>query len=120
MEGKDVLKLNPIIEGDILNTTEMVLQIFENREKHRMADLAFSAHVYLAKGLATLAVEKALENDVKVVGFSGGVASNEIFTRVMRETVEAAGLRFLVHEAVPPGDGGVSFGQAVFGGFFEF
>jgi hydrogenase maturation protein HypF len=120
LEGKDVLKLNPIIEGDILNTTEMVLQVFENREKHAMADLAFSAHVYLAKGLATLAIEKALENDVKVVGFSGGVASNEIFTRVMRETVEAAGLRFLVHEAVPPGDGGVSFGQAVFGGFFQF
>jgi hydrogenase maturation protein HypF len=119
LEGKDVLKLKPIINGDILNTTEMVLQIFENREKHTMADLAFSAHVYLAKGLATLAIEKALENNVKVVGFSGGVASNEIFTRIMRETVEAAGLRFLVHEAVPPGDGGVSFGQAVFGGFFQ-
>ena len=119
LEGKDVLKSNPIIEGDILNTTEMVLQIFENREKHTVADLAFSAHVYLAKGLATLAIEKALENDVKVVGFSGGVASNEIFTRIMREIVEAAGLRFLVHEVVPPGDGGVSFGQAVFGGFFQ-
>ncbi len=117
--GKDVLKLNPIIKGDILNTTEMVLQIFENREKHTVVDLAFSAHVYLAKGLATLAIEKALENDVKVVGFSGGVASNEIFTRIMREIVEAAGLRFLVHEVVPPGDGGVSFGQAVFGGFFQ-
>ncbi|MEM3783621.1 MAG: carbamoyltransferase HypF [Candidatus Bathyarchaeia archaeon] len=119
LEGKDVLKLSPIIEGDILNTTEMVLQIFENREKHRVADLAFSAHVYLAEGFATLAIEKALENNVKVVGFSGGVASNEIFARVMREIVEAAGLRFLVHEVVPPGDGGVSFGQAVFGGLFQ-
>lgn len=117
LEGKDVLKLKPIINGDILNTTEMVLQIFENREKRRVADLAFSAHVYLAKGLALLAIEKALENNVKVVGFSGGVASNEIFTRVMRENVEAAGLSFLVHENIPPGDGGVSFGQAVLGGF---
>lgn len=118
LKGKDVLKMNPITKGEILNTTEMVLQIFENRKSCAVADLAFSAHVYLAKGLAMLAVEKALENDVKVVGFSGGVACNEIFVGIMQKTVEAAGLHFIVHEAVPPGDGGVSFGQAVFGGFF--
>jgi hydrogenase maturation factor HypF (carbamoyltransferase family) len=39
---------------------------------------------------------------------------------MMREVVEAAGLRFLVHEAVPAGDGGMSFGQAVVGGFSRF
>jgi hydrogenase maturation protein HypF len=120
LKGKDALKLNPIIRGNTLNTTEMLLEIFENREEYAVADLAYSAHAYLAKGLAALAIEKALENDVKTVGFSGGVAYNEIFTIIMRETVEAAGLRFLVHEAVPPGDGGLSFGQAVFGGFFHF
>ena len=38
----------------------------------------------------------------------------------MRETVESAGLRFFVHEAVPAGDGGVSFGQAVVAGFSKF
>jgi hydrogenase maturation protein HypF len=70
--------------------------------------------------LASLAIEKALENSVKFVGFSGGVACNEILASLMRETVEAAGLRFLVHEAVPAGDGGVSFGQAVVGGFWQF
>jgi hydrogenase maturation factor HypF (carbamoyltransferase family) len=35
----------------------------------------------------------------------------------MREAIDAADLKFLVHEAVPSGDGGVSFGQAVVGGF---
>ncbi|MGB9960491.1 MAG: carbamoyltransferase HypF [Candidatus Bathyarchaeales archaeon] len=120
LKGKDVLKLNPIIEGNILNTTELLLEIFENCEKYRVADLAFSAHAYLAKGLATIAIQKAMENSVKAVGFSGGVACNEIFTRLMRETVEASGLDFIVHEVVPPGDGGLSFGQAVFGGFFQF
>jgi len=54
------------------------------------------------------------------VGFSGGAACNQILAGVMRRTVEAAGLKFLVHEAVPAGDGGVSFGQAVVGGFFWF
>lgn len=117
IKGKDVLKLKPIIEDNTLNTTELLLEIFENRERYGIHDLAFSAHAYLAKGLAELAIEKALENDVKAVGFSGGVACNEILARIIRETVEASNLKFLVHEAVPSGDGGLSFGQAFAAGF---
>jgi hydrogenase maturation protein HypF len=119
-KGKDALKMKPIINRDALDTTQMLSAIFENRDKKPKADLAYSAHAYLAKGLASLAIEKALENSVKVVGFSGGAACNEILASLMRETVEAAGLHFLVHEAIPVGDGGVSFGQAVVGGFWQF
>ena len=119
ISGKNVLNLNPIMKSSSLDTTQMLVEIFENREKHSMADLAYSAHVYLAEGLAALAIEKALKNQVKNIGFSGGVACNQILALVMRKTVEAAGLRFLVHEVVPPGDGGLSFGQAVAGGFFQ-
>ena len=117
IKGSDALKLKPVIKGDVLDTTQMLYEIFVNREKHSKADLAYSAHAYLAKGLAELAIEKALENGVKIIGFSGGVACNQILSFTMRETVEKAGLRFVVHEAVPPGDGGLSFGQAVVGGF---
>jgi hydrogenase maturation protein HypF len=120
MKGKDTLKLQPIIKSNTLDTTQMLLEVFENREKHSKTDLAYSAHAYLARGLATLAIEKALENKVKTIGFSGGAACNEILALTMRKTVEAAGLRFLVHRAIPPGDGGISFGQAVVGGFFQF
>ncbi len=119
INGKDTLKLKPKIEGNILKTTEMLLEIFENKGKKPTRDLAYSAHVYLARGLAELAVEKARENHVKTVGFSGGTACNEILTKVMREVVEDAGLRFIVHNMIPPGDGGLSFGQAVIGGFFK-
>ena len=111
MKGKGVLKLEPIVQNNVLNTTQLLLEIFENRKKYSRADLAYSAHSYLAKGLAQLAIEKALENDIKSVGFSGGVACNEILALIMQKSVEAAGLRFLVHKAVPPGDGGLSFGQ---------
>jgi hydrogenase maturation protein HypF len=120
VKGKDALSLKPIIHGNVLDTTHMLHALFENVGKTSTADLAYSAHAYLAKGLASLAVEKALEHGVKNVGFSGGAASNQILAEIMRRTVETAGLRFLVHEAIPAGDGGVSFGQAVVGGFFEF
>ena len=120
IKGKDVLRLKPLINGGILDTSRLLLEVFENREKYSRVDLAYSAHVYLARGLAMLAIEKALENDVETVGFSGGVACNKILASVMRSVVEASGLRFLVHKAVPAGDGGLSFGQAVVAGFSQF
>ena len=120
IKGRDTLKLTPKIKGNVLDTTPLLLAIFENRAKLRKADLAYSAHAYLATGLASLAVEKALENGVRTVGFSGGAACNVLLASLMRASVEAAGLRFLVHEAVPAGDGGVSFGQAAVGGFWRF
>ncbi|MCL6578534.1 MAG: carbamoyltransferase HypF [Candidatus Bathyarchaeota archaeon] len=119
LKGKDVIKLEPIIKSNTLDTTQMLLEIFENREKYPKADLAYSMHSYLARGLAELAIENAEDNGIRTVGFSGGAACNQILTSIMRKAVETAGLRFLVHEAIPPGDGGVSFGQAVVGGFFQ-
>jgi hydrogenase maturation protein HypF len=119
-KGRDVLSLQPVISGGVLDTTQMVHAVFENAGKSSVADLAYSAHAYLARGLASLAIEKARENGTKTVGFSGGAACNQILAKEMRDAVEAAGLRFLVHEAVPAGDGGVSFGQAVVGGFWRF
>jgi hydrogenase maturation protein HypF len=120
IKGKDTLNMKPLINGNVLDTTQMFHAIFENIGKASTADLAYFAHAYLAKGLASLAVEKAVEAGVNAVGFSGGAACNQILAGIMRRTVEAAGLKFLVHEAIPAGDGGVSFGQAVVGGFFQF
>jgi hydrogenase maturation protein HypF len=118
-KGSDVLNLEPVIRGKNLDTTRLLIEIFENRVKYDVKDLAFSAHAYLAKGLATLAIEAAFENGVKAVGFSGGVACNEIMTSMMRKKVEASGLKFFVHEAIPPGDGGLSMGQAFFTDFMN-
>jgi hydrogenase maturation protein HypF len=119
INGKDVLNLNPILDGDTLVTTQMLRELFERRKEYSVEDLGRSVHAYLAKGLAMLALEKAEETDVEVIGFTGGVAFNEILTAMMRKIVEDAGVTFLVHEAVPPGDGGLSFGQAAATGFFS-
>lgn len=119
IDGKDVLSLEPTIENGILETTQMVYEVFANREKYSKTDLAYSAHAYLARGLATLAIENVVKNDVKAIGFSGGAACNGILASIMRKTVKDAGLQFVVHSAVPSGDGGVSFGQAVVGGFLR-
>jgi hydrogenase maturation protein HypF len=118
--GVDVLGLEPVFRGGVLETTDLVRVVYENRLKLSVADLAYSVHAYLARGLGELALEKAQSCGVSVVGFSGGVACNQILAGLMREIVEAAGLKFVVHESVPAGDGGVSFGQAVVAGFSVF
>jgi len=113
IHGRDALKLKPQIYGNILSTSHLIKAIYDSLGRVSTADLAYSAHAYIAEGLALLAIEQAQEESTKNVGFTGGAACNQILTTLMRRTVEAAGLRFWVHEAVPAGDGGVSFGQAV-------
>jgi hydrogenase maturation protein HypF len=77
------------------------------------ADLAATGQALLADGLAEIAVDAAERRAVDVVGFTGGVAYNPAVSARIRETVEAAGLQFLGHSTVPPGDAGLSYGQAV-------
>ena len=120
LAGKDILGLKPQVKGDVLNTSCLIREISDNLGRGSVADLAYSAHAYLAKGLAFLAVEKSKVHGIKNVGFSGGAACNQILAQLMRGTVEHAGLRFFVPEAVPAGDGGVSFGQVVVAGFSRF
>ena len=119
MKGHDQLRLQPLIENNTLDTTRMLSTIFEERHKLAKQDLARAAHAYLARGFAALASEKASEYGVRIVGFTGGVACNEILTLMIRKLIEAHGLRFLTHETVPPGDGGLSFGQAAASAFSQ-
>jgi hydrogenase maturation protein HypF len=107
----------PKIEEKVLDTTYLLREIFNNKDKYSVADLAHSAQSYLAKGLAQLAIDEALRLRVENVGFSGGVAYNEHITGIIRKKVEYAGLKFLVHTKIPTGDGGISFGQAIVAGF---
>lgn len=113
LKGKDALRLQPQLEGSVLNTSILIEEILHNLGKYTKADLAYTAHSYLAEGLGEIAIEKARSLGVDKIGFSGGVAYNEVITRILRSMVEAAGMKFFTNVQVPSGDGGLSFGQAV-------
>jgi len=117
LKGKDVLNLTPRLEGNVIDTKLLVQEIFNQKDNYSVADLACSAQSYLARSLAHLAVEGAERLNVNHVGFSGGVAYNRHITVVIRRIVEGNGFKFIVHNRVPPGDGGISFGQAIAAGF---
>jgi len=111
--GKDSLNLKPVARDGVIRTTNMVHEIFSNLWRVTLRDLAYSAQSYMARSLSETAIATATELGVKSIGFTGGVAYNEQITRTLKTAVEEEGLRFLVHVSVPPGDGGISFGQAV-------
>jgi len=109
--------LLPRLKGNVIDTALLVHEIFNQKKRYSVADLACSAQSYLAKSLAQLAVEEAERLNVNHVGFSGGVAYNEQITATIRRIVEGNGFNFIVHNRVPPGDGGISFGQVIVAGF---
>ncbi|MCK5563060.1 carbamoyltransferase HypF, partial [Candidatus Bathyarchaeota archaeon] len=113
LTGRNVLELQPVMNEEVIDTASLVQEIFNQKNAFSTADLTFSAQSYIARSLAQLSSEKAKQLGVNVVGFSGGVAYNEHMTSTIRSVVEENGLRFVVHELIPPGDGGISLGQAV-------
>jgi hydrogenase maturation protein HypF len=69
-------------------------------------------HHGLADGTAAACVRAAERHGAAVVVLSGGVFANRRLLERTAAAVAAAGLRVLVPERLPPGDGGVSYGQA--------
>jgi len=97
----------------VLDTHALVSDLADMLTRQSAADVAATAQAALARGLGTLAVEAASERGVQTVGFTGGVAYNDAISRQLREVVTDAGLTLLTPAAVPPGDGGIAYGQAI-------
>lgn len=76
---------------------------------------AFLFHSGVAGVVGKRLVQAAEEAGTDVVGVSGGCANNALLMELLRREVAAEGFTLLQHQIVPPGDGGLSLGQAVAG-----
>jgi hydrogenase maturation protein HypF len=99
-----------------LDTVNAFLSLAELAKSRSVADVAATAQVLLADGVTRIAADVAREKRINVVAFSGGVAYNDAIAERVREQTENAGLTYATNTRVPCGDGGVSFGQAVYAG----
>lgn len=111
-QGRYVLNLEPVIEGERLLTKPLMESIYESLRGERARDLAYSAHIYLARGLALQAVQEAERLQVRHIGFTGGVAYNRWITREISQILKGHGYELLLQKEAPCGDGGISLGQA--------
>jgi hydrogenase maturation protein HypF len=78
-----------------------------------------SAAFHEGVGLATVdaAALLAAAHELRTVALSGGVFQNARLTDIVVDGLESRGLEVLVHERVPPNDGGISIGQAAIAAF---
>jgi hydrogenase maturation protein HypF len=79
------------------------------------ADAAYCAVEAVLFGLADAAADEAERRDVPV-GLTGGVAYSLPIVDLIASRVETRGLELLLHDRIPPGDGGISAGQALVAG----
>jgi hydrogenase maturation protein HypF len=103
--------------GMSLDISDALQQIVKLRKKGiNKHEIAYAAQWYLGSSLAEIACRAAIKNSVEYVGFSGGVALNRIITKAVVDRINQEGLKPLIHQNVPPGDGGISIGQVAVAG----
>ena len=76
------------------------------------ADVAAGFHVGLARATSTALVTLAGDHGLEAAVLSGGVFQNRFLLEAVAAALAHAGVRVLIPSQLPPGDGGISFGQA--------
>jgi hydrogenase maturation protein HypF len=76
--------------------------------------VAADFHQTFCYALATL-VRRNLPQDVRTIAIGGGCCINRLLRTGLRTQLEANGFECLIATNIPPGDGGLSFGQAMIG-----
>jgi hydrogenase maturation protein HypF len=77
------------------------------------AQIAARFHAGVANGFVQAAVLARIATGISQVALSGGVMHNRRLAGLLRTGLEAEGMQVFQHRDVSPGDGGLSYGQAV-------
>ena len=103
------------------NTSDLILDIIDllNDNRIKREDIAAKFQIVIAKMFAEVAIFEARFKSIPYIGLTGGVAYNYSFSTTIRNEVREAGLKFLEHDQIPPGDAGISIGQLI-GGIFKY
>lgn len=113
-EGDKVFECMDLTDGDVIATDRIIRYLAEEKLKGiDTRKLAYAFHYMLAKGVARMAVAKS--DGIKTAALSGGCYQNKLLTRLTEKELKENGFNVLLHSMVPPNDGGIALGQALYG-----
>ena len=113
----------PVLAGssgiglDTLTLFQAVYQDWEAGIANKLISRRF--HNGLIRGLTGWALAASRQTGIKRIALSGGVLQNMTLAAELPRSLERSGLEVLVHRRLPPNDGCISFGQAVYGGLYH-
>lgn len=99
-----------ILSGGTLDFRPLLSHLADEEDARRGAEIF---HGTVIAGVAAWGVAAARYLGVSEIALSGGCFHNRVLTEGLVAAFGERGLRALVHRAVPPGDGGLSLGQAL-------
>ncbi len=76
--------------------------------------MAYAFHESLAQMICSSVLEISERTGIRVAALSGGVFQNRLLLRTVQEALEKEGIEVLRHHLIPPNDGGIALGQAVY------
>ena len=98
---------------DVLDPSPLIATVLSEVERGTdRSEIAAGFHEGLGRATAALGARLARRHGLDTVALSGGVFQNARFSDTVEDALAADGLTVLVHESVPPNDGGISVGQA--------
>ena len=121
-DGEPAMKTEPylakgkLIEGFDTETVNGVIGtagLFKNIPKGRKEDIAYSMVTAVISEMVDVACDSAMKKGIDTIGLTGGVSYSAPICRMVEDSVSRRGLKFIMHDKVPCGDGGISVGQAV-------
>ena len=100
----------------ILNTSELVKLLVDRKLHGENRDiLAWLFHRGLADQICEAVRGSSETTGVRKVALSGGVFQNRLLLEMVEEDLVKMGFTVFRHHLVPPNDGGIALGQAVYG-----
>jgi hydrogenase maturation protein HypF len=97
----------------VLDPAPLVARVVDERVRGTpSAVIAAGFHEAIGRAAAALAADLARDHGLDTVVLTGGAFQNARLTEVVEGALAGSGLAVLVHEEVPPNDGGISVGQA--------
>ena len=103
-------------EGSLILPTNVLLRrlIKGKLEGEDISFLAYYFHKTLSNMIVRACVQIKIKTGIKTVALTGGVFQNTLLLSMCDIALKKEGFTILKHSLIPPNDGGIALGQAVY------